>query len=158
MAAKLPTHCITCSTSLTSKNRASSIGTLPDTFDDMCLTCYESGTEATDAMMNDGHVTPELVPVATGRKNIDHSSHNHPATPKARAACRAMGGFGITHPIEEVVVPVVLNARVSASAKTVHRLGTETNEGLPLCGAKFNTDKAATTPDAVTCKNCLKVA
>lgn len=90
---------------------------------------------------------------ASARKNIDHSSHNHPATPKARASCRAMGGLGITHP-----VPVALNARVSASAKTVHQLGTETNEGLPLCGAKFNTDKAETTMDAVTCKNCLKVA
>lgn len=152
MAAKLPTHCITCSTALTSKNRASTLGTLPGTFDDMCLSCYESDTEDTDAMMNDGHVTPELVPVATGRKNIDHSSHNHPATPKARAACRAAGA------VPTPAVVVVLNARVSASAKTVHELGTETNAGLPVCGAKFNTAKAVTTSDAVTCKNCLKVA
>lgn len=109
MTTRRPTHCIECSVRLTRANRSSesSIGTDRD---DVCNDCYDYwGWENTHqdeehdkdydlgdyALLRECRVClelhPELDPHAsspTGRHNISHAGHDHPATPAGRAACR----------------------------------------------------------------------
>lgn len=169
MAVKLPTQCIICGTRLTSANRASTVERAMG-FDDMCVNDYiRSGLENEHQdgehednvdncpMCEDTDETPEMetemidtkITVAnpTSRRYINHRDHNHPCTPKARAACRA----GLSTPS----APVAVNASIG-SGKAVHALvGTD----AVRCGAKVvNVDAIHTTADAVTCRNCIKLA
>lgn len=68
-----------CSRRLTSRNRASDVcGTLPGTFEDLCVACYEGDSDDVDQDVVD----------AFSRPSRSHLGHGHPLTPSARARCR----------------------------------------------------------------------
>lgn len=78
-----PTTCTDCGTPLSTRNRTSDVcGTLPGSYDDLCVTCYDGC----------GDDTPVATPVVTGRTNMSHAACAHPRTPAGRAACRATRG------------------------------------------------------------------
>ncbi len=178
---KLPTTCTGCDTKLTKKNRTSAnLGTLPGTFDDMCLTCYEeAGVENEHA---DGHHddTPaancpecnvdaaievneeiELInpPAATGRKNFNHANCVHPRTPKGRAACRAAMAAGNVFTPEPVVE--LLPTGTVGKGKSVHLMLVMGDVAATVCNPKrvlgdWNGGLRPMTD--VTCKSCIKLS
>lgn len=98
--------CIDCGRKLTASNRSDNR--------DMCIACFDyAGWENTHSdyahdMLSDDDPMREGCPVCEGnvptapapktghtdtapRSWSSHAGHNHPATPKARAACRASG-------------------------------------------------------------------
>jgi hypothetical protein len=126
-------------------------------YDETCPTCV-----ALAATMNDESVTEIVVTTSTGRKNFTHGDCVHDRTPAGRALCRAAGGpeaYAVIHGSRNDgrVAAMPTHARVSANAAAVHRLGTETNAGFPVCGTtKFNPDTAIMVDGPTTCKNCIK--
>lgn len=85
------------------------------------------------------------------RRYIDHKGHNHPLTPKARAACRAAGGRGIPD-TEPEPVEVIKSANGSVWHLMIKGGKTACTDTKPR-----NARVSTTATDAVTCPKCLKL-
>lgn len=151
---KLPTNCTVCGKRLNSKNRASVVvGTLTDTYNDLCVSCYEADPEDTDELINNS-----TTPAVTGRKNFNHANCSHPRTPKGRAACRAAMAAGNV-PTPAPVVEVLPTGTVG-SGKSVHLMMVMGEMTATVCNPKRVLDTGSTLAPMsdVTCKSCIKLS
>jgi hypothetical protein len=99
-------------------------------------------------MVNAGRVTRT-------RRNMDHSNCTHAATTDARTDCRESAKLAGTWPLPAPVVvstPDPVHCTIGRG-KTIHNcVGVDLAPACGVAGIRNGTD------DAVTCKNCLKMA
>lgn len=99
--------------------------------------------------------TNDTTPATRTRHNMNHSDCEHPATTDARTACRESAKLAGTWPLPAPTTTVTSDPVhfTIGRGKAIHvGVGPELNARCGAIGVRNGTD------DAVTCKNCLKLA